>query len=165
MSTRRFSNKELYALRNQIPIAVLIEKALGIPSRTTKGVFRFLCPLCHEFNTAVSPKTNLARCFGCQKNFNTIDLVMLVKKTNFVNTIHFLEDYRTNMPTHQEPHLRKDDGQNPQHLRDILKSIIPSENDHNPFESNQSIHRRILKIEQKLDYLTHQIETINKALQ
>lgn len=165
MRTRRFSNKELYALRNQIPVAVLIEKALGIPSRTTEGVFRFLCPLCKEFTTAVNPKTNLARCFSCQKNFNTIDLVMLVKKTNFVNTIHFLEDYRTSMPTHQEPHLVKDDGQHPQHLKDILKSILPSESEKQPLESNQSIQRRILRIEQKLEYLTHQIEAINKVLQ
>lgn len=165
MSTRRFSNEELYALRNQIPVAILIEKALGIPSRTTEGVFRFLCPLCNEFNTAVNPKTNLARCFGCQKNFNTIDLVMLVKKTNFMNTIHFLENYRTNMSTHPEPDLVKDGSQHPQHLRDILNSIVPSEPDNRPFESNQSVRRRILRIEQKLEYLTHQIDQINKGLE
>ncbi|MFO7737257.1 MAG: CHC2 zinc finger domain-containing protein [Desulfatiglandaceae bacterium] len=165
MSTRRFSNEELYALRNQIPVAILIEKALGIPSRTTEGVFRFLCPLCNEFNTAVNPKTNLARCFGCQKNFNTIDLVMLVKKTNFMNTIHFLENYRTNMSTHPEPDLVKDGSQHPQHLRDILNSIVPSEPDNRPFESNQSVRRQILRIEQKLEYLTHQIEEMNKAIE
>lgn len=165
MSTRRFSNEELYALRNQIPVAILIEKALGIPSRTTQGVFRFLCPLCNEFNTAVNPKTNLARCFGCEKNFNTIDLVMLIKKTNFVNTIHFLENYRTSMPTHPEPDLVKDGSHPPQHLGDILNTIVPSEPDNRAFESNQSVRKRILRIEQKLEYLTHQIDQINKGLE
>lgn len=167
MSTRRFSNEELYALRNKIPVAILIEKVLGIPSRTTEGVFRFLCPLCNEYNTAVNSKTNLARCFRCEKNFNTIDLVMLVKKTTFVNTIHFLEDYRTNMPTqtHAEPHIAKDNNQHPQHVGDIVKSIIPSQPDTRPLESNESVRRRILMIEQKLEYLTHRIEEINKALE
>jgi len=165
MSTRRFSHEELYALRNQIPVAILIEKGLGIPSRTTEGLFRFLCPLCHGFNTAVNPKTNLARCFGCQKNFNTIDLVMLVKKTSFVNTIHFLEHYRANMPAHPEPDLVKDSSHHPQHLGDILKSIVPSQPDNRAFESNQSVRRRILRIEQKLEYLTHQIDQINKGLE
>jgi hypothetical protein len=45
----------------------------------TKGCFRFLCPLCNGFDTAVNPKTNLARCFRCEKNFNTIDLVMFLQ--------------------------------------------------------------------------------------
>ncbi len=165
MSTRRFSKEELYALRNQIPVAILMEKALEIPSRTTDGVFRFLCPLCHEFNTAVNPKTNLARCFGCQKNFNTIDLVMLVKKTNFVNTIRFLENYRTNTAAPPEPELVKDGSHHPQHLADILNSIVPSEPDNRPFESNQNVQRRILRIEQKLEYITQQIEEINKAIE
>ncbi|MBW2097050.1 MAG: DNA primase [Deltaproteobacteria bacterium] len=162
MNTQRFSHEELYALRNQIPVAILIEKVLGIPTRTSEGVFRFLCPLCNGYNTAVNPKTNLARCFGCQKNFNTIDLVMVVKKTNFVNTIRFLENYRTSMPTHSEPELVKEGSHHPQHLGDILNSIVPSQPDIRAFDINQNLHQRILTIEQKLEYLTHQIEEINK---
>lgn len=80
-------------MRNEIPVDILIEKALGIPSRFTDGCFRFLCPLCNEFNTAVNPETNLARCFCCEKNFNTIDLVMIVRKSDFVKTISFLKKY------------------------------------------------------------------------
>jgi DNA primase len=165
MNTQRFSPEELYALRNQIPVAALIEKGLGMPSRTSEGVFRFLCPLCHEFNTAVNPKTNLARCFGCGRNFNTIDLVMLVKKTDFVNTIRFLENYRTSMPTHPEPEMAKDSSHHPQHLGDILNSIVPFQPDNRPSESNQSVRKRILRIEQKLEYLAHQIEEMNKAIE
>jgi hypothetical protein len=88
---------------------------------------------------------------------------MLVKKTSFVNTIYFLEDYWTNMPTPPEPHIAKDSNQHPQHLGDILKSIVQS--DIRPLESNQLVWQRILTIEQKIEYLTHRIEEINKALE
>ena len=166
MTTSRFSNEELYALRNKIPVSILIEKALGISCRTTEGVFRFLCPLCNEFNTAVHSKTNLARCFLCQKNFNTIDLVMLVKKTDFVNTIHFLKDYWKNILTqnHPKPDMAEEKNQHPQHIGDILKSIIPSRPAVRPFESIQSVWDHILAIEQKLEHLSHRIEEIGEAL-
>ena len=78
-------------MRNQINIQILIEKNLNIPSRVIKGCFRFLCPLCNGFDTAVNPKTNLARCFSCEKNFNTIDLVMVVRQINFVDSVRFLQ--------------------------------------------------------------------------
>jgi DNA primase len=91
MTKRCFSSSQLYAMRNEINIEMLIEKTLGIPSQVTKGCFRFLCPLCNGFDTAVNPKTNLARCFRCEKNFNTIDLVMLIRKTNFVQSVKFLQ--------------------------------------------------------------------------
>lgn len=164
MSTRRFSNQELYSLRNKIPVDILIEKALGIPSRTTDDGFRFLCPLCNEFNTAVNPKTNLARCFRCKKNFNTIDLVMLVKKTDFVNTVHFLKNYRENIRTqyHPKPDTPEDKNQHPQHIGDILKSLI-STRPNESFESSESVCERILAIEQKLEYLAHRIEEIRKG--
>lgn len=88
---KRFSSKELYELRNSIPIHVLIETQLGIPAKISEGVFRFLCPLCNEFHTAVNPKTNLSRCFRCEKNFNTIDLVMICRKTDFVGSVKYLQ--------------------------------------------------------------------------
>jgi hypothetical protein len=91
MTKRCFSSSQLYAVRNEINIEMLIEKTLAIPSAVTKGCFRFLCPLCNGFDTAVNPKTNLARCFRCEKNFNTIDLVMLVRRTNFVQSVKFLQ--------------------------------------------------------------------------
>jgi len=88
---KRFSSKELYELRNSIPIHVLIETQLGIPVKISEGVFRFLCPLCNEFQTAVNPKTNLSRCFRCEKNFNTIDMVMAWNSTGFVDSVKYLK--------------------------------------------------------------------------
>jgi len=166
MTTRRFSNQEIYSLRNKIPIAILIEKTLCIPSRMSDGAFRFLCPLCNEFNTAVNPKTNLARCFRCEKNFNTIDLVILVKKMDFVNTVRFLKNYRKNIPTENHPGSKsaEDKNQHPQHIGDILRSIIPPRPViEPPFESSESLCERILAIEQKLEYLANRIEEISKA--
>jgi hypothetical protein len=91
MTNRCFSSSQLYALRNEINVQMLIEKTLHIPCRVTKGCFRFLCPLCNGFDSAVNPKTNLARCFRCEKNFNTIDLVMLIRHSDFVQSVKFLQ--------------------------------------------------------------------------
>jgi DNA primase len=90
---RRFLSEELSALRNQISIRCLIEELLVIPSKEVEGVFRFLCPKCGEFQTAVNLKTNLSRCFRCQENFNTIELVMRDKRINFVDSVRFLKQF------------------------------------------------------------------------
>ena len=91
---KRFTQNELFELRNHIPISTLIEDRLEIPAKISEGYFRFLCPLCGEFQTATNPKTNLARCFRCEKNFNTIDVVMTCEKTTFVETVNILKAYR-----------------------------------------------------------------------
>lgn len=87
----RFSSSELFNLRNNIPVDMLIRDQLQIPSKIRDGFFRFLCPSCNEFQTAVNPTTNLARCFRCEKNFNTIDLVMAVKGCGFKDSVLFLQ--------------------------------------------------------------------------
>ena len=86
----RYSKKKLRCLRNDIPIVDLIADGLCLPHKTSEGHFRFLCPLCHEFNSAVNPSTNLARCFRCEKNYNPIDLVMVVKDYSFRDAVEFL---------------------------------------------------------------------------
>jgi len=91
---KRFAQNELFELRNHIPINALITERLKMPSKISEGHFRFLCPLCGEFQTATNPKTNLARCFCCEKNFNTIDMVMACENTSFVETVHTLNAYR-----------------------------------------------------------------------
>jgi DNA primase len=88
---RNFSSQELFVLRNHIPIDTLIEKYLRVPSKFSEGYFRFLCPLCHEFQTATNPRTNLGRCFRCQRNFNTIDMVMICKGIQFVEGVKYLK--------------------------------------------------------------------------
>jgi hypothetical protein len=81
----------LFELRNNIPIDGLIRE-LQIPWKMRDGFLRFLCPLCNEFQTAVNPATNLARCFRCEKNFNTIDLVMEVRGYGFRQSVFFLTE-------------------------------------------------------------------------
>lgn len=167
MTKRRFSKQELHALRNHIPISFLIDSVLGIPSRTTEGVFRFLCPSCNEFTTAVNPETNLARCFRCQKNFNTIDLVMLVKKADFLNAVRFLKKYQENVSAQSlpTPYVHGEQNQQPYHIRDILKSIAPSPSPpESPFDSIQHICSRILTLEKKLEYLSLQVKQLSEGL-
>ncbi len=89
---RRFSSAELFELRNSIPINAVIKDLLLMESKIIDGYFRFLCPVCNEFQTATKMSTNLARCFSCQKNFNAIDLVMVVKSIGFVDSVSFLTD-------------------------------------------------------------------------
>lgn len=89
---RRFSSAELFELRNSIPINAVIKDLLLMESKIIDGYFRFLCPVCNEFQTATKMSTNLARCFSCRKNFNAIDLVMIVKNIGFVDSVSFLKD-------------------------------------------------------------------------
>jgi len=91
----RFSSRELFKLRNNIAVDMLIRDQLQIPSKIRDGYFRFLCPRCNEFQTAVNPTTNLARCFRCEKNFNTIDLVMEIKGYGFRDSVLFLKQINT----------------------------------------------------------------------
>lgn len=88
---RPFSARELFELRNTVPVNALIENVLNIPVKQSDGVFRFLCPVCNEFQTATNLCTNLARCFRCEKNFNPIDLVMIAKGVGFVESVHYLK--------------------------------------------------------------------------
>lgn len=164
MTQRRFSAQELYSLRNEIPVCGLIEKVLHIPSRISEGVFRFLCPSCGEFNTSVNFKNNLARCFCCEKNFNTIDLVMIVEKMDFVEAVNFLKGHRKKSQDHPISEMAEDQNNSPQHIAEIVKSIIPSKPEIRHSGSIESVSRRVLSIEQKLEHLTHQIDIIGKSL-
>ncbi|MEE9355987.1 MAG: CHC2 zinc finger domain-containing protein [Methylococcaceae bacterium] len=84
-----FTKQQLFKVRNEIDIDWLINEKLNI-ERQFNGAWRFRCPLCQQLNTATQKKTNLARCFSCQKNFNTIDIVIYTKKINFVPSVRFL---------------------------------------------------------------------------
>jgi DNA primase len=91
------SKEKLRSLRNDIPVARIIEHFLNLPCKISEGYFRFLCPLCSEFTTAVNPKTNLARCFGCEKNFNPIDMVIAVDKCSFKEAVVGLEKFKAGL--------------------------------------------------------------------
>ncbi len=63
---------------------------LSSANKSSEGYFRFLCPICSDFHTATKKQTNLTRCFRCKKNFNTIDMVMIVENMTFTETVKFL---------------------------------------------------------------------------
>jgi hypothetical protein len=88
---RQFSAQELFHLRNNVPVDALITNVLNIPVKYSDGLFRFLCPVCKEFQTATNNRTNLARCFRCEKNFNPIDLVMVAKGFGFIESVTWLK--------------------------------------------------------------------------
>lgn len=102
--TRRISKAELRSLRNEVDVAVIL-RHLEIPWKIREGYFRFLCPLCSDFHTATNPRTNLARCFRCGKNFNPIDLVILVLGKSFLDAVCYLRELKNvppPLPGHQE---------------------------------------------------------------
>ena len=82
----------LRTLRNQIPIDEVIDDLLGMDQKRDRHMLRFRCPLCGNFHTATNHKTNLARCFDCQENFNPIDMVMTVGKCSFIEAVEKLKD-------------------------------------------------------------------------
>ena len=84
-----FTKQQLFQVRNEMDIDYLISNKLNL-ERQFNGMWRFRCPLCQQFNTATQKKTNLGRCFSCQQNFNTIDLVIYTKKINFVPAVQWL---------------------------------------------------------------------------
>jgi len=90
---QRFSNEELYAIRNRISVTKVIQEVLRIPNKEQEGFLRFLCPCCNEFRTSVHPTENLGRCFLCERNFNPIELVMAEKKLRFVDSVKLLKLY------------------------------------------------------------------------
>ena len=192
MTKQCFSSQQLYTLRNDIAVQMLIEKTLRIPWRVTEGCFRFLCPLCNAFDTAVNPKTNLARCFRCEKNFNTIDLVMLVRQADFVRSAKFLQSI------HQKNDLSRDRGapmtisgsnqqesgcrvkpktpsgksdSTPRPIGKILDGILPSEHDdisENRFvesKPNTPITARPITDEDRIVLLERQLEHLGRQIE
>jgi hypothetical protein len=103
----------------------VIESLLGIPSGMVEGVFRFRCPLCAGHHTAINSSTNLSRCFQCERNFNAIDLCILVRRTNFVQSVKFLIEHQNRSSI---PESRSEE-ENPvnisQPAREPLKDIVP----------------------------------------
>ncbi len=126
---RHFSSEQLYHLRNNISIDALI-KALGISYRQCPGeLFRFQCPRCLGYHTSTHPQTNLARCFTCQTNFNSIELVMLVKKLPFVASVYLLQQHECTLGTithalaPQKPHRTSTATSTPTSIGELLRRI------------------------------------------
>ncbi|MBN2490819.1 MAG: hypothetical protein JXQ29_08225 [Planctomycetes bacterium] len=67
-----------------------LRKRGALPWETRGGYLRFRCGQCHAFDTATHPQTNLARCFRCGQNFNSIDLVMAIRRVPFLDAAPYL---------------------------------------------------------------------------
>ena len=93
-----YTDDFLSMLRNQVKIDRVID-LLMLDTRQGNNLRRFRCPLCDRFHTATNPKTNLGRCFECQKNFNPIDLVMAATTCDFIETVEFLKKHFLSPPT------------------------------------------------------------------
>lgn len=92
--SKHYPDNLLRHLRNHIPIDTVVIKMLRLDLRCNRNDthLRFRCPLCGKFHTATNYKTNLARCFDCERNFNPIDLVMAVIKCDFVDAVEMLKE-------------------------------------------------------------------------
>ena len=112
---KHFTAEELRRLRNEVPVRVVIERLLQLPHKEIEGVYRFLCPLCNEFETGLNPNTNLSRCFRCEKNFNPIELVMADRHLSFVQSVSLLlqKGSLLNKAPQLQPPLSKADSLDP----------------------------------------------------
>jgi DNA primase len=84
--SNRYNRRHLRRLRNEVPLPKVF-RILDWPHKKRDGYVRFLCPHCQEFNTAVNPRTNLGRCFRCERNFNPIDFVIEVRGDDFADAV------------------------------------------------------------------------------
>ena len=80
----------LRRLRNEIDFNRLFTE-LRWPHKRRNNQLVFVCPSCRETQSAVNPRTNLARCFHCETNYNPIDFTMAVQHCNFVDAVHYLQ--------------------------------------------------------------------------
>ena len=87
---RYFDDEFLRRLRNDIVWARLLQQ-LDWPHKQRHGQLAFLCPRCHEYLSAINPRTNLGRCFYCETNFNPIDFTMAAQNCNFVTAVRYLK--------------------------------------------------------------------------
>lgn len=81
----------LRRLRNEVPLAQLFRQ-LNWPHKRVGLQLRFVCPRCSETQTSVNHRTNLARCFRCQQNWNPIDFTIAVTDCQFREAIAQLAD-------------------------------------------------------------------------
>ena len=167
MAESHYTRQELFILRNHIPVDSLI-KELEIPSKMIEGHFRFCCPVCNEFNASINPKTNLARCFDCRKNYNTIDLVMLVKGSNFIQSVKFLQRIHDrkeeSVPPNPLPTERP--AAQPVSIGEIFKAMgtagspVSKNQKANDTQLFNQLNERIIQLEQKVVYLIQKLKVI-----
>ncbi len=83
-------NLLLGRLRNDLSLLSVISK-LDIPTTKRGNRLSFRCPLCGSLHARVNDRINLGHCFRCQKNFNTIELLMAERGVEFPEAVAWLE--------------------------------------------------------------------------
>lgn len=172
MSETRYTRQQLFSLRNHIPIDRVIED-LDIHNTIHDGQYRFNCPVCRQMNTGISRKTNLARCFDCKKNYNTIDLVIEVMGLRFLESAAYLEKLKEQMPaeTNQKYPPKKMTHQNELiHIGDALKSLISASPDktssprtlRRESQSISDLQKRVCDLEICIKSLSEKIASIER---
>ena len=94
---RHFTDRELWKLRNELPLPELL-KRLRWPHRRRDGHLLFVCPKCGESRSDLNPQENLLRCFHCETNFNPIDFTMAARECDFVEAVHYLLGFQQSLP-------------------------------------------------------------------
>ena len=86
---KRFTNEQLWWLRNEVSLPDLLRR-LQWPHKRRDGQLVFVCPRCGESRSDHNPQENLIRCFYCQTNFNPIDFTMAARDCDFLEAVRFL---------------------------------------------------------------------------
>lgn len=170
MSGNQFSEQELFHLRNNIPIAEVIKK-LDIPSKISERYTRFLCPVCKEFNTSVNPKTNLARCFLCRKNYNPIDMVITVKGLPFRESVKYLQT----LNDRNTPVITASPGNRIKTSLISMKEILntsdrrfkPPQNktaQQSDHQNHKELHEKIALLERQIKILTSRLSVLEQQI-
>ena len=167
--SRRFTSDELYAIRNHIPIDVLIEKLLGVAVKHTQNRLHFACPLCAGFQTSILPEKNLGRCFDCGKNFNTIEFMMYHMHIGFVESVKRLKQYQRDL-TKQTVFIEKRKKLDyPLSIAQIIGDMLPAPKHDSscnkiPAKDSHAITNRIDNLEKKLDTLSSQVDKLCRLI-
>jgi DNA primase len=167
--TRRFTSDELYAIRNYIPIDLLIEKLLQVPVKHTQNRLHFSCPLCAGFQTSILREKNLSRCFDCGKNFNTIEIVMYHMHIGFVESVNRLKQYQAELAKHTRFLEKRKKLHSPAAVGEIIANISPAARENlsgneNPAENKQAISKRIDDLEKRFDTLSSHVEKLSRLI-
>jgi len=154
----RLSEKLLRQLRNEIPIQYLIENELDIRHHMDGNIFRFECPFCKSYHTGIMKERNLARCFDCENNFNTIDFVVEVRKTSFRPSAEFLINILNEKP-YNKPVIRG--SSDFVSIGNIISESGLCKSTPQPVK-NSDENERLKSLEKDMDELKKRFEMLNK---
>ena len=162
--TRRFSSRQLSVLRNEIPIERVIVDFLSLQCRHDGGKLRFACPQCQCLDTSILTPSNLARCFSCQRNFNTIEIVMAHLKISFVDSVKWLMQRNAERGNANKTVNNGHQAQ-PSKVGDILSEMLPTLPPKRATEScPETILERIANLERRVDRLYLLIERFGSSV-